>query len=94
MMYLMQKQDKVPQCLHERYAEGKKQKWILVEGDTKVYELLQSVRYEYGEYLSWRIPYWLRYTTAAIQSCLQFKCMYHFILEPWELMSRINRRHN
>ena len=32
-------------------------KWLLVEGDVKVYEILQSLKIEYGDELSWMLPY-------------------------------------
>ena len=53
-------EDTIMQVLHDthrRYIEGMKEKWILMEGDAKVYELLQSLKNEYGEELEWVLPY-------------------------------------
>ena len=33
-----------------------RQKWMFVVGDAKVYNLLQSIRFEYGNHLDWLIP--------------------------------------
>lgn len=43
--------------LHEQYITQRRKQWLIVEGDAKVYELLQSVKLEYREELSWLIPY-------------------------------------
>ena len=43
--------------LHEQFISHSGMKWLLVEGDAKVYEILQSLKIEYGDELSWMIPY-------------------------------------
>ena len=43
--------------MHKRYVEGQNREWVLIEGDAKVYEILQSLKYEYGEELKWMLPY-------------------------------------
>ena len=47
----------VLQDVHQRYIEEKKKEWVLIEGDAKVYELIQSLKCEYGEELKWVLPY-------------------------------------
>ena len=39
--------------LHSRFIEGQNMKHILVEGDAKLYEVLQSIKFEYGNEFSW-----------------------------------------
>ena len=43
--------------LHDRYISGQKRQQLIVEGDTKVYEILRSLKCEYGEELNWLLPY-------------------------------------
>ena len=43
--------------LHKEYIVENKQQWLIVEGDAKTYEILKSLKCEYGEDLSWLIPY-------------------------------------
>lgn len=43
--------------LHKRYVEGHNREWVLIEGDAKVYEILHSLKYEYGEEPKWMLPY-------------------------------------
>lgn len=45
------------QDLHQQFIEGLNYEWLVVEGDGKLYELLKSLQFEYGEELSWVIPY-------------------------------------
>ena len=35
--------------LHKRFITGQKKKWLVVVGDAKVYDVLQSLKREYGE---------------------------------------------
>ena len=35
--------------LHELYITQRKQNYLIVEGDAKLYEILQSLKHEYGE---------------------------------------------
>lgn len=49
-------------------------KWLVVEGDAKVYEVLKALKTEYGEELQWMLPYpgdWhilKNYQTALMQA--------------------------
>jgi hypothetical protein len=45
------------QTLHEKYIVEKCQEILVVEGDAKIYEILQSLKYEYGDELKWVFPY-------------------------------------
>ena len=45
------------QCLYEEYIIEKSQQMLVVAGDEKVYELILSLKLEYGEALKWVIPY-------------------------------------
>ena len=45
------------QCLYEEYIIEKGQQMLVVAGDAKVYELILSLKFEYGEALKWVIPY-------------------------------------
>ncbi len=52
--------DTVMELLHDlrkQFIENLNQKWLVVEGDGKFYEILKSLQFEYGEELSWVIPY-------------------------------------
>ena len=42
--------------LHRTFIAYLHQKWMFVIGDAKAYNLLQSVRFEYGNHLDWLIP--------------------------------------
>ena len=42
--------------LHARFIKGKRMKHLLVEGDAKLYDVLQSLKFEYGVEYSWLIP--------------------------------------
>ena len=43
--------------LYQEFVLTKKKKWILLEGDQATYERLQSIKIEYGNDLSWMIPF-------------------------------------
>ena len=43
--------------LYQEFVLTKKKKWILLEGDQATYEHLQSIKIEYGNDLSWMIPF-------------------------------------
>ena len=43
--------------LHQRYIVEKKLQYLIVEGDAKLYEILQSLKHEYGATLEWVIPF-------------------------------------
>ena len=47
----------VLQNVHRKFIEGKKKEWLLIEGDAKVYELVQSLKIEHGEEFKWVLPY-------------------------------------
>ncbi len=34
-----------------------RQKWLLVVGDAKTFDLLQNIRYQYGDHMKWLIPF-------------------------------------
>lgn len=36
---------------------GLQQKWVMVVGDAKTYDLLQDIRSEYGRHFKWLIPF-------------------------------------
>ena len=43
--------------LRSRFIEQRNMRWLVLEGDAKLYEMLKSLTFEYGEELSWLIPY-------------------------------------
>ncbi len=43
--------------LHHKFIEGQSRQFLVVEGDAKLYDILQSLKHEYGEELKWVIPY-------------------------------------
>ena len=43
--------------LYQEFVVTKKKKWIILEGDQATYERLQSIKSEYGNDLSWMIPF-------------------------------------
>lgn len=43
--------------LHKQYIESHIREWVLIAGDAKVYEILESFKYEYGEEHRWIVPY-------------------------------------
>ena len=43
--------------LHEFYIVHQQKDCLVLEGDGKVYEVLQSLKFEYGDELKWVIPY-------------------------------------
>ena len=43
--------------LHKHFITGQKKKWLVVVGDAKVYDVLQSLKHEYGEDLKWLLVY-------------------------------------
>ena len=45
------------QDLHQDFVVERGHQYLVVEGDTKIYELLQSLKLEYGDELQWLIPY-------------------------------------
>lgn len=54
--------DTLKPLLHDLYEEfivrrGMHNKYLVVEGDAKIYELLQSLKLEYSNELGWLIPY-------------------------------------
>ena len=42
--------------LHHELIDGRGMRWLVVEGDAKVYEILQALKFEYGQELEWLIP--------------------------------------
>ncbi len=51
--------DTIVQLLHDLHQEficGRGMQWLVVEGDAKVYEFLQALKFEYGEELQWVAP--------------------------------------
>ena len=53
--------DTLMSMLHDLYDEfihtATGNKYLVVEGDAKIYELLQSLKLEYSDELGWLIPY-------------------------------------
>ena len=45
------------QSLHQKYIVDRGLDTLVIEGDAKVYEILQSLKFEYGNDLEWVIPY-------------------------------------
>ena len=45
------------QSLHQKYIVDRGLDTLVIEGDVKVYEILQSLKFEYGNDLEWVIPY-------------------------------------
>ena len=43
--------------IHKIFIKELHQKWVLVVGDAKVYDLLQAIRIDYGNNLKWLIPF-------------------------------------
>ena len=43
--------------LHEEYIVQQKKEWLVITGDAKVYDILHSLKDEYGDDLKWVIPY-------------------------------------
>ena len=43
--------------LHEQFIVSQNMKWLVLEGDAKLYEIVKSLQFEYGDELSWLIPY-------------------------------------
>lgn len=43
--------------IQEKLIVGKNMRWLVPEGDVEVYEILQSLKFEYGEELNWVILY-------------------------------------
>ena len=43
--------------LRSRFIEEKNMRWLVLEGDSKLYEILKNLTFEYGEELSWLIPF-------------------------------------
>ena len=42
--------------IHKTFTTELNQKWVLVTGDARVFDLLQQIRTDYGENLKWLIP--------------------------------------
>ena len=43
--------------LYQRFIQGQGKEWVVVAGDAKIYEVVQSLKYEHGEELKWLLPY-------------------------------------
>ena len=43
--------------LHGKYIQDKKAEHLIVEGDAKLFEILQSLKHEYGDELQWLLPF-------------------------------------
>ena len=43
--------------LHTQYIDKQGRQYLVVTGDAKVYELLQSLKFEYGQDLHWLLPF-------------------------------------
>ncbi len=52
--------DTIIQMLHDLHQEficDRSMQWLVVEGDAKVYDILQALKFEYGDEMKWLIPY-------------------------------------
>ena len=49
--------DTMMAMLHNLYEEFIEGQGLVVEGDAKVYDILQCLKHEYGDELSWVLPY-------------------------------------
>ena len=45
------------QTLKDTFIVGQGMRWLVVEGDAKLYEVVQGLKFEYGRELGWVIPY-------------------------------------
>ena len=43
--------------LRSRFFEERNMRWLVLEGDAKLYEILKHLTFEYGDELSWLIPF-------------------------------------
>ena len=43
--------------LHKRFIEDQGLQYLLVEGDAKLYAIVQALKHEYGDELKWVVPY-------------------------------------
>ena len=43
--------------LYDMFIQKKKKSYLLLEGDAKLYEILVSLKIEYGSELNWMLPY-------------------------------------
>ena len=43
--------------LKETFIEERNMQWLVLAGDAKLYDILKSLHYEYGEELNWLVPY-------------------------------------
>ena len=48
---------KLINCLHDDFIIKLNKQWLLLETDGAVYHKIQSIKTEYGEQLSWLIPF-------------------------------------
>ncbi len=54
------RKDTLMSMLHDLYQQlvvDQKRQWVVVEGDAKLYDILQSIKFEYGGELAWMVPY-------------------------------------
>ncbi len=42
--------------LHDKFIKSQKHNWLVIEGDAKVYELLQALKTDYKDGLKWVVP--------------------------------------
>ena len=43
--------------LHRRFIEGQGKEYLVLTADAKLYEVIQSLKYEYGTELKWLLPF-------------------------------------
>ena len=58
---------KVVGNLYHSFVFQLKQRWVIVIGDTKTYDLLQSLYVEYGHHLKWLLPFPVIGITSSLQ---------------------------
>ena len=43
--------------LKKTFIEHRETQWLVLEGDAKLFTILKSLTFEYGEELNWVVPY-------------------------------------
>ena len=62
--------------LHKRFITGQNREWLVLVGDAKVYDVLQSLKYEYGEDLKWLLVYPGDWHLLKIYQCALMKAYF------------------
>ena len=43
--------------LFDKFISGQSREYLVIEGDQKLFEILQSIKFEYGKEMDWAIPF-------------------------------------